>query len=134
MAALPPQAFKPGDPPLPNPRSIYPPGCCPEPEPEPETSLDQSETEADICSFYDKLYYGEGRSQSHSSTPSPAHRSPLSEAISAQLHQNSLDYSGSQELSPDYRAPAPGQDAVLQSHAAELSAAHEEQVLQHEAA
>ena len=54
MAALPPEAFRPDDPPLPNPRSVYPPGCCPDPPQENVIIMEQSETVADICAYYDK--------------------------------------------------------------------------------
>ena len=164
MAALPPDAFKPSDPPLPNPRSVYPPGCYPELPPEALVTLDRSSdpdpTEADICHFYDKLYYG-GLGQpvpqrSYNSTPSPvpqAHKSPLSEAISAQLDRTKVRYPG--ELSPDYRSPSPvsrtspptspptslqflssnpqSEATLLQSSGQDLSAAHEEQSLHYEA-
>ena len=158
MAALPPDAFKPGDPVLPNPRSIYPPGCYPELPPEALVTLDQSETEADICAYYDQLYYGDlGQPvphRSHDSTPSPAplmHRSPLSEAISAQLDRTKVKYPGSLELSPDYRSPSPvsrtspptslqflssnpqSEVTVLQSSEQDISAEHEGQSLQYEA-
>ena len=158
MAALPPDAFKPSDPPLPNPRSVYPPGCYPEPPPEALVTLEQSETEADICLYYDKLYYGDlGQpvpQRSYNSTPSPvpqAHKSPLSEAISAQLDRTKMRYPGSGELSPDYRSPSPvsrtspptslqflssnpqSEATVLQSSGQDLSAAHEEQSLHYEA-
>ena len=78
MAALPPEAFRPDDPPLPNPRSVYPPGCCPDPPADPVTvTVDQSETEAEIIAYYDKLYYGDNDTTNNSS-PSPVRRTSLS--------------------------------------------------------
>ena len=99
MAALPAEAFRAGDPPLPNPRFIYPPGCCPEPPAEPlQQTLKTPESEAEICAFYDKLYYG-----SRAASP----RSPLSAAISAQLERKRHVSGASVDISPDYRSPSP---------------------------
>ena len=98
MAALPPEAFKSGDPPLPNPRFVYPPGCCPEPAETLQQTLKTSESEAEICAYYDKLYYG-----SRATSP----RSPLSAAISAQLERKRHVSGASVDISPDYRSPSP---------------------------
>ena len=151
MAALPPEAFSPDDPPLPNPRSIYPPGCYPEPTETSTINLDQSVTEKEICAYYDKMYYGE--SVSCNSTPSPVQRSPLSEAISAQLDHHPIEFTASsQDLSPDYRSPSPVNqsssspptslqflssspsvsETVLQSQAQDVNADYEDQSLSHD--
>ena len=139
MAALPPEAFRPGDPQLPNPRSIYPPGCCPEPPAETiPQALNTSETEAEICAYYDKLYYSSRAS------------SPLSAAISAQLERRRHVSGGSVDISPDYRSPSPvnraasppkslpflsssaSEEPLLQTHREEESCDHQEPSLTHE--
>ena len=139
MAALPAEAFKPGDYQLPNPRSFYPPGCCPEPPVEIlHQDLDMPGTEAEICAYYDKLYYGSRAS------------SPLSAAIDAQLERRRHVSGESVDISPDYRSPSPvnrsaspprsipflssssAQDGLLQTHREEESCHHQDQDLTHE--
>ena len=143
MAALPPEAFKSGDPPLPNPRFVYPPGCCPEPAETLQQTLKTSESEAEICAYYDKLYYG-----SRATSP----RSPLSAAISAQLERKRHVSGASVDISPDYRSPSPvnrsvtpptslsflssaaSQDPVLETRTQESCSPHHQEPLslQHE--
>jgi len=132
MAALPPEAFKPGDPPLPHPRSIYPPGVCPEPPASPKPASEHpTESYDEVCAYYDRLYYRAPSSPSSnlpsstSPSPSPVPKksrrshspSPFSRRLSAQISSNhsrpssptllSPSHPLSLDLSPDYRSPSP---------------------------
>lgn len=140
MAALPPEAFKPGDPPLPHPRSIYPPGVCPEPPPSPQHASDHpTESYAEVCAYYDRLYYKAPTSPSSnlpsstSPSPSPVPKkcrrshspSPFSRRLSSQISSNrsrpttptllSPSQPFNLDLSPDYRSPSPVRRSPLVS-------------------
>jgi len=123
MAVLPPEAYRPGDPPLPHPRQIYPPGVCPEepppPSPPPPRTPEATDTFQDICKYYDRLYYRgeagealEDRVRAASRSPSPpisSKRARLSPVSCSPLLPSISPPPGSvTTLSPgDYRSPSP---------------------------